>query len=634
MKIKKISYCSILIIIQLIIGIEIHAENIRGLIIDEFTEEPISNVKVTLQFESPGNIKTENKEVLASGMEIFTDEKGIFSFPTLHPDGKYKFIISKPKHSTVTIEYSAQHKNGIIANPIKIKKFPPPNSVYALVNKKIIPLTMTENEKINYTKIQDNNNSGLITGGKFYIKDSDLNQIQNFKEGSIEKILFTTEITENDYKNNKYLFDPIYFHKNFVTVYEKNKPIKYLGDKNIYILGSSGILRRSYDFAKNDFTYFSADGYDQKLVVATLPSRFYKGKMAQKHKGLSPGIYAISASELGRFFFEVTNGKSQIAEIREKYNLPEPIQEENITSSESKSDDSLKSLPLITDSTESEKSLAQEHSLSLSSESKDTQPVASKQENDSKQTKYGDKKGGKDSLKDQNYKVAIQNHLKQLKYYEGPLDGIIGKETTESIIRYQKDEGLTPDGKPSLDLLSKLENNINEKSFPSKEQDNSNKNNRLSKLQSDDYEIKRLAVMQLYEKAEFNDNELETINNQLLKEYPRELSYLESDTLSWFCKILGKSRKEKYIYTLERVSSGGSTFKLRQYASYALTNLKESLSSNNTPISKPETPDNKTDFHAPDSIASRLQKLKQLRDNNLISEEEYSNKKAEIINEI
>ena len=183
-------------------------------------------------------------------------------------------------------------------------------------------------------------------------------------------------------------------------------------------------------------------------------------------------------------------------------------------------------------------------------------------------------------------------------------------------------------------MLSQLENTINEKSFPSKEQDNSNKNNRLSKLQSDDYEIKRLAVMQLYEKAEFNDNELETINNQLLKEYPRELSYLESDTLSWFCKILGKSRKEKYIYTLERVSSGGSTFKLRQYASYALTNLKESLSSNNTPISKPETPDNKTDFHAPDSIASRLQKLKQLRDNNLISEEEYSNKKAEIINEI
>ena len=97
MKLKILSYCSILIIIQLIIGIEINAENIRGLIINEFTEEPISNVRVTLQSESPGNIKTANKEVVASGMEIFTDEKGIFSFPTLHPDGKYKFIITKPK---------------------------------------------------------------------------------------------------------------------------------------------------------------------------------------------------------------------------------------------------------------------------------------------------------------------------------------------------------------------------------------------------------------------------------------------------------------------------------------------------------------------------------------------------------
>ena len=55
-------------------------------------------------------------------------------------------------------------------------------------------------KKLIIQKIQDSNNSGLITGGKFYIKDSDLNKIQNFKEGSIEKILFTTEITENYYK--------------------------------------------------------------------------------------------------------------------------------------------------------------------------------------------------------------------------------------------------------------------------------------------------------------------------------------------------------------------------------------------------------------------------------------------------
>ena len=153
MKIKNFFYCFILIIIQLIIGIEIHAENIRGVIIDEFTEEPISNVKVIILSESPDNIKTGNKEVVASGMEIFTDEKGIFSFPTLHPDGKYKFIITKPKHSTVTIEYRAQYKNVPFDNPIKIKKFPPPNSVYALVNKKVIPLAMTENKKIHYTKI-------------------------------------------------------------------------------------------------------------------------------------------------------------------------------------------------------------------------------------------------------------------------------------------------------------------------------------------------------------------------------------------------------------------------------------------------------------------------------------------------
>jgi hypothetical protein len=356
--------------------------------------------------------------------------------------------------------------------------------------------------------------------------------------------------------------------------------------------------------------------------------------MAKKSKGLTPGIYAITVSKYGRYFFEVTNGKSKVVEINDKYNSPRLVQKQTGTAAESVDEGNIQAYPATTHLIKPNESLSQEVTLDSSPETNGIKPVSSEQEKDINLSKLNNSvavtesnasEEGNDSFKDHNFNLAIQSHLKQLNYYDGTVDGIIGKETTESIIKYQNDEGLTADGNPSLDLLSKLESHTNKKSFLSKGQDNSNSNTVSNKLQSDDYEIKRSAAKFLYAQSNFSDDELDIINDQLLKEYSTKSSGLEIDTLSWYCKILAKSLKEKYIPTLERVSSGGSTFKLRFYASLALSNLKSNSSSNN--VSETET-------KIPDSIEARLLKLKKLRDNNLISEEEYSNRKAEIIDEI
>jgi len=46
----------------------------------------------------------------------------------------------------------------------------------------------------------------------------------------------------------------------------------------------------------------------------------------------------------------------------------------------------------------------------------------------------------------------IQGRLGDLGYYKGPVDGISGAETREAIRRYQRDQGLEPDGYPTTGL--------------------------------------------------------------------------------------------------------------------------------------------------------------------------------------
>ena len=48
--------------------------------------------------------------------------------------------------------------------------------------------------------------------------------------------------------------------------------------------------------------------------------------------------------------------------------------------------------------------------------------------------------------------VWIQERLQELGYYQGPVDGSVGKATREAIGAYQVDQGLEPTGNPSADL--------------------------------------------------------------------------------------------------------------------------------------------------------------------------------------
>lgn len=50
----------------------------------------------------------------------------------------------------------------------------------------------------------------------------------------------------------------------------------------------------------------------------------------------------------------------------------------------------------------------------------------------------------------------LQRDLKALGRYDGPVDGVIGRRTKQAIAVFQQENGLTPDGEPSEELLDKL----------------------------------------------------------------------------------------------------------------------------------------------------------------------------------
>ena len=48
--------------------------------------------------------------------------------------------------------------------------------------------------------------------------------------------------------------------------------------------------------------------------------------------------------------------------------------------------------------------------------------------------------------------IWIQQRLKDLGYYEGPVDGSVGSATRNAVIEYQRDQDVTADGKPTSEL--------------------------------------------------------------------------------------------------------------------------------------------------------------------------------------
>jgi peptidoglycan hydrolase-like protein with peptidoglycan-binding domain len=50
----------------------------------------------------------------------------------------------------------------------------------------------------------------------------------------------------------------------------------------------------------------------------------------------------------------------------------------------------------------------------------------------------------------------LQRDLKALGRYDGPVDGVIGRRTKQAIATFQQENGMSPDGEPSDELLDKL----------------------------------------------------------------------------------------------------------------------------------------------------------------------------------
>lgn len=88
----------------------------------------------------------------------------------------------------------------------------------------------------------------------------------------------------------------------------------------------------------------------------------------------------------------------------------------------------------------------------------------------------------------------------------------------------------------------------------------------IAMLESSSLANIRNAAKIVYRKRMFNDAILESVNKVLLSEYKSDKGKLHADAMSWLCKILGSSGKNKYKSTLEEVAVNGATKKLRNYA--------------------------------------------------------------------
>ena len=94
-------------------------------------------------------------------------------------------------------------------------------------------------------------------------------------------------------------------------------------------------------------------------------------------------------------------------------------------------------------------------------------------------------------------------------------------------------------------------------------------------LESNDLREKTIAAKKIAKTYSQNQELLETVNEQLLKEYQkktRDKYYAEA--MAWFCNVLGASRNKKYISTLEKVAKEAPNRKLKKYAIKNLRRLK------------------------------------------------------------
>jgi hypothetical protein len=182
--------------------------------------------------------------------------------------------------------------------------------------------------------------------------------------------------------------------------------------------------------------------------------------------------------------------------------------------------------------------------------------------------------------------------------------------------------------KPSSSPEKNREDSIN---YAEKQSQPREANDYIVLLKSDDPESIRECAKEIYSNNLNKPELLDTVEEILISNHRQDRGDVYSDAMGWLCKILGSSGEEKYRPTLEKVADDGSTFKLRWHASAQRDKLPKLAASNiqeKTPTSNANLNQNG------DDLQEKLGKLKRLREQNLITDSEYSQKKADILEQL
>ena len=145
----------------------------------------------------------------------------------------------------------------------------------------------------------------------------------------------------------------------------------------------------------------------------------------------------------------------------------------------------------------------------------------------------------------------------------------------------------------------------------------------LAKLDSYDPEIFRNGAKEIYYKNLNDPVILDAVEKTLLSTFRLDKGKVHTDGMGWLCKVLGGTSQRKYIRTLDKIATSGATFKLRWHA--ALQRDKLVKLGDVTPKSEEQR---KLD------IEQKLVELKELYDQGLITESEYSEKKANLLKQL
>lgn len=145
----------------------------------------------------------------------------------------------------------------------------------------------------------------------------------------------------------------------------------------------------------------------------------------------------------------------------------------------------------------------------------------------------------------------------------------------------------------------------------------------LAELKSTVPEVFRDAAKKTYYNNVNEPALFDAVEQILLTNYRNDRGKIHTDGMGWLCKVLGGSGLDKYRGTLDKIANSGVTFKLRWHA--ALQRDK---------LDKTESQENQTAEQQKIEIEQKLVKLKELHDEGLITDSEYSQKKALLLEQL